>query len=161
MRARLKVKIKAHLTINGITPPNEYGLFTRKGVEWLHGLQSDTVESYLPILSTLTVQVERLSKELRSMAPENEDVRLLMTIPGAPRKRSCAISNKRAGVPQHMLGEPYRHAGRQCMSEARAKMRIRARPHRDPRPLACAFSFSNHGYEEKSPFEAPEVMTLC
>jgi len=82
MRARLKVKIKAHLTINGLTPPSEYGLFTRKGVEWLHSLQSDTVESYLPVLSALTVQVERLSKELRNMAPMDEDVRLLMTIPG-------------------------------------------------------------------------------
>ena len=36
MRARLKVKIRAHLTMNGITPPPKYGLFTRKGVEWLH-----------------------------------------------------------------------------------------------------------------------------
>jgi transposase len=82
MRSKLKVKIKAHLTINGLTPPSEYGLFTRKGLEWLHSQQSDAIESYLPVLSTLTVQIERLSKELRKMAPENEDVRLLMTIPG-------------------------------------------------------------------------------
>jgi transposase len=82
MRAKLKVKIKAYLTINGLTPPSEYGLFTKKGVEWLHSQQSDAIESYLPVLSTLTVQIERLSKELRRIAPQDEDVRLLMTIPG-------------------------------------------------------------------------------
>jgi transposase len=82
MRSKLKVKIKAHLTINGLASPVEYGLFTRKGIEWLHNLQSDAVESYLPVLSTLTIQIERLSRELRRMAPEDRDVRLLMTIPG-------------------------------------------------------------------------------
>ena len=76
------MKIKAHLTINGLTPPVECGLFTRKGIEWLHSQQSDAIESYLPVLFTLTIRIERLSKELRRIAPENEDVRLLMTIPG-------------------------------------------------------------------------------
>jgi hypothetical protein len=33
MRSKLKVKIKADLTINGLTPPSEYGLFTKKGLE--------------------------------------------------------------------------------------------------------------------------------
>ncbi|MDG6996475.1 MAG: hypothetical protein JRN52_11180 [Nitrososphaerota archaeon] len=42
------------------------------------------------------------------------------------------------------------------MSEARAEMRIRAQPHRDPRPLACL-----QQWLRKEPLsEASEVMTL-
>jgi len=82
MRSKLKVKVRAQLTINGFTPPSEYGLFTAKGLEWLHSLQLNAVESYLPVISTLDIQVGKLSRELRMMASGDEDVRLLMTIPG-------------------------------------------------------------------------------
>jgi len=105
MRSKLKVKIKAHLTINGLTPPSEYGLFTRKGLEWLHGLQSDAVESYLPVLSTLTLQIERLSKELRRMAPEDEDVRLLMTIPGVGYYSALLVKSEIGTIDRFPDGE--------------------------------------------------------
>jgi transposase len=82
MRGKLKVKIKAQLLINGLTPPSEHGLFTVKGLEWLRSLQLDAVDSYLPVIHTLTIQVGKLSRELRGMAPQDEDVKLLMTIPG-------------------------------------------------------------------------------
>ena len=35
-RVKLRVKIKNLLTYEGIKPPAEYGLFSQKGVEWLH-----------------------------------------------------------------------------------------------------------------------------
>jgi transposase len=82
MRSKLKVKIKAQLVINGFTPPSKYGLFTSKGLEWLRSLQLDAVDSYLPVIQTLTIQVGKLSRELRGLASGDEDVRLLMTIPG-------------------------------------------------------------------------------
>jgi hypothetical protein len=68
MRSKLKVKVRAQLTINGFTPPSEYGLFTAKGLEWLHSLQLDAVDCYLPVISTLDIQVGKLSRELRMMA---------------------------------------------------------------------------------------------
>jgi len=37
-RVRLRVKIKNLLTYEGIKPTADYGLFTQKGVEWLHSL---------------------------------------------------------------------------------------------------------------------------
>jgi hypothetical protein len=43
MRSKLKVKIKAQLTVNGLAPPSEYGLFTVKGLEWLRSVQLDAV----------------------------------------------------------------------------------------------------------------------
>jgi transposase len=82
MRSKLRVKIRAQLTINGIQPPTEHGLFTSKNLEWLHSLQLDSIESYLPVISTLDTQIGKLSKELQAIAPQDDDVRLLMTIPG-------------------------------------------------------------------------------
>ena len=105
MRSKLKVKIKVDLTINGLTPPSEYGLFTRKGLEWLHSLESDAVESYLPVLFTLTIQIERLSKELRSMAPEDEDVRLLMTIPGVGYYSALLVKSEIGDISRFPDGE--------------------------------------------------------
>ena len=105
MRSRLKVKIRADLTINGVTPPSEYGLFTRKGNEWLHSLQSDPVESYLPVISTLTLQIEKLSRELREMAPEDEDVRLLMTIPGLGYYSALLVKSEIGEVSRFPDGE--------------------------------------------------------
>jgi transposase len=105
MRAKLKVKIKAYLTINGITPPAEYGLFTKNGLEWLHSLQSDAVESYLPVLSTLTIQINRLSGELRRIAPENADVKLLMTIPGVGYYSALLIKSEVGEISRFADGE--------------------------------------------------------
>ena len=105
MRSRLKVKIRNDLTINGLTPPSEYGLFTRKGTAWLHSLQSDPVESYLPVLSTLTIQIEKLSKELRSIAPEDEDVRLLMTIPGLGYYSALLVKSEIGDISRFPDGE--------------------------------------------------------
>lgn len=82
MRSKLKVKIRAQLVVNGLTPPSEHGLFTSNGVRWLRSLQLDAVDCYLPVIHTLDIQVGKLSRELRGMASGDEDVRLLMTIPG-------------------------------------------------------------------------------
>ena len=82
MRSKLKVKVRAQLTVNGIQPSSEHGLFTSKNLEWLHSLQLDSIESYLPVISTLDTQIGKLSKELQAIAPQDENVKLLMTIPG-------------------------------------------------------------------------------
>jgi transposase len=68
MRSKLKVKIKAQLAINGFTPPSEHGLFTAKGLEWLRSLRLDAVDSYLPVIQTLDIQVGKLPRKLRGMA---------------------------------------------------------------------------------------------
>jgi transposase len=82
MRSELKVKIRACLLYNGVDEPKEFGLFTKKGLIWLQSLEMEAIESYLPVISVLSVQIEKMSYQLKLMAPEDEDVRLLMTIPG-------------------------------------------------------------------------------
>lgn len=81
-RVRLRVKVKSVLTYEGLKWPSEHGLFTKSGVEWLHGLNIDSIESYLRILERLDEEIRLLSKELCSVAENDEDVKLLMTIPG-------------------------------------------------------------------------------
>jgi hypothetical protein len=115
------------------------------------------LNSLFEIIESFDSQIDSFTAKIASIAKDDPRVRLLMTMPGAPRKRNRTISDKGAGVPQHMLGESYRHAGRQRVSEARAEMRIRALPHRDPRPLACL----QQSWLRKEPLsEASEVMTL-
>jgi len=81
-RAKLMTKIRGVLAYDGIKPPKEHGLFTRNGVEWLQSLGFEPIECFLRVMEVLNVEIRRLSLELRRMAGEDEDVRLLMTIPG-------------------------------------------------------------------------------
>lgn len=80
--SKLKVKIRDVLAYEGVKPPEGYGLFTRKGVDWLQGLGLDSVDCYLRLMAPLHREVLLLSKELRGMARGDPDVKLLMTIPG-------------------------------------------------------------------------------
>jgi hypothetical protein len=50
-RVKLKTRIKSILTYQGIKPRSTYGLFARKGVDWLHALDFEPAESYLRIIS--------------------------------------------------------------------------------------------------------------
>ncbi|MGA3112061.1 MAG: hypothetical protein ABSE15_08520, partial [Candidatus Bathyarchaeia archaeon] len=81
-RVKLRVKVKSVLTYEGLKWPSDHGLFTKKGVEWLHELKIDSVESYLRILESLDEEIKLLSKELVGVAEDDEDVKLLMSIPG-------------------------------------------------------------------------------
>jgi transposase len=81
-RVKLRVKVKSVLTYEGLKWPSEHGLFTKKGVGWLHELKIDSVESYLRILESLDDEIKLLSKELVGVAEDDEEIKLLMTIPG-------------------------------------------------------------------------------
>jgi len=81
-RTKLMVKIKGFLTYEGMKPPTEHGLFTVKGVEWLRGLGLEPIDCYLRVMDALRREIQRLSLELRRMASRDEDVGLLMTVPG-------------------------------------------------------------------------------
>jgi transposase len=79
---KLKAKIRAALVYEGVKPPEKPGLFTRKGVEWLKGLGNESIDCYLRLMEPLNREILGLSKELRAMARDDPEVRLLETIPG-------------------------------------------------------------------------------
>ncbi len=81
-RAKLKVKIKSVLLYEGVKAPSDHGLFTLKGVEWLRSLSFESIDSYLRIMNLFNREIKLLSKELVGLAEDDEDVKLLITIPG-------------------------------------------------------------------------------
>ena len=56
-QTKLKVKIRSVLTYEGIKPPKGYGLFTRRGVEWLRGLGLEPIDSYLRVMAPLREEI--------------------------------------------------------------------------------------------------------
>jgi hypothetical protein len=58
------------------------GLFTRKGFDWLRSLGLEPIDCYLRLIVVLNGEIRRLSRELKQLAGLDDDVRLLMTIPG-------------------------------------------------------------------------------
>ena len=81
-RVKLRVKIKSYLTYQGLKWPSEFGLWTKAGIVWLHCLELAPVESYLRLIDVFSEEIKLLSKELESLAKGDEDVGLLMTVPG-------------------------------------------------------------------------------
>jgi transposase len=93
------------IAVNGIQPPSDRGLFTSKGLEWLHSLQLDSVESYLPVISSLDIQIGKLSKDLQAIAPQDEDVKLLMTIPGIGYYSALLVKSEIGNITRFPDGE--------------------------------------------------------
>jgi len=81
-QTKLKVKIRSTLTYKRVKPPKGYGLYTRKGVEWLRSLGLEPVDSYLRLMAPLKEEIRLLSLRLRRIAAGDEGIRLLTTIPG-------------------------------------------------------------------------------
>jgi transposase len=81
-RVKLRVKIKSFLTYQGLKWPTDYGLWTKAGLVWLHGLNLTPIESYLRLIDGLSEEIRLLSNELKREAKGDEDVGLLMTVPG-------------------------------------------------------------------------------
>jgi len=104
-RVKLRVKIKSILTYEGIRWPSDHGLFTVKGVEWLHGLRLEPVESYLRVLKPLDDEIRLVSKQLRGLAGKDEDVKLLMTIPGIGYYSALLVKSEIGDVNRFPFGD--------------------------------------------------------
>jgi len=104
-RVKLRVKIKSILTYEGIRWPSDHGLFTGKGVEWLHALGLEPVESYLRVIKPLDDEIRLLSKQLRGLAEDDEDVKLLMTIPGIGYYSALLVKSEVGDINRFSFGE--------------------------------------------------------
>ena len=82
VRQGTKLKIRSTLTYEGVRPPERYGLYTKKGVEWLESLGLEPVDTYLRVIVTLKEEIWLPSLEFRHMSAGDEEMRLLTTIPG-------------------------------------------------------------------------------
>jgi hypothetical protein len=80
--SKFKVKIRDVLAYEGIKPPTEYRLYTRKGVELLRSLDLEPVDCYLRLMGPLNWEALKLSMEFGGTAREDPYVMLFMTIQG-------------------------------------------------------------------------------
>ncbi len=104
-RVKLRVKIKSFLTYEGIKWPSEHGLFSRKGVEWLGSLKFESVDSYLRIMDIFDEEIKVLSRQLEGLAKEDEDVKLLMTVPGIGYYSALLVKSEIGDVNRFPFGE--------------------------------------------------------
>jgi len=104
-RVRLRAKIRSILTYEGIKPPSEHDLFTEKGVEWLHRLNLEPVESYLQIIKPLDDEIKQLSKHLKELAKDDGDVKLLMTVPGVGYYTALLVKSETGHINRFSDGE--------------------------------------------------------
>jgi transposase len=104
-RVKLRVKIKSILTYEGVRWPSDQGLFTRRGVEWLHGLSLEPVESYLRVIETLDDEIRLLSRQLKGLAQSDEDVKLLMTIPGIGYYSALLVKSEIGDINRFPFGD--------------------------------------------------------
>lgn len=86
LRTRVKNKIHSFLAIRGIEHDFK-DLFSSDGVEFLNNLELDKkgkimLNDYIETLINLTVKIKRVSRIIKSIAEENDDAKLLMSMYG-------------------------------------------------------------------------------
>lgn len=104
-RVRLRVKIKSFLTYQGLKWPTDHGLWTKGGLVWLHGLNLDPIESYLRLIDTFGEEIRILSRELEGLARNDEDVKLLMSIPGIGYYSALLVMSEIGDIGRFPFGE--------------------------------------------------------
>ena len=88
-RTRFKNKIHAELAKRGIRVLRSP--FTKKGIVSLKEYGIKAVDECLVMIGTLNGRIKEISNELKQKAEENEDAKLLMTIPGVGYFSALAI----------------------------------------------------------------------
>lgn len=97
-RTRAKNGIRGLLRSIGIKAPVKGKLWTRKGIEWLQGLELDNAmhalkrDLLLVELETLGEQVKRVEKELERYAEGSVAAQLLRSIPGVGPRTAEAVA---------------------------------------------------------------------
>jgi len=86
MRTKLKNKIHSIVLMKGITTisstSNHYHSFTQPYIEKLLEINDYRITSYIHLMKSLDTEIKDISKEILSIAKEDENAKLLMTIPG-------------------------------------------------------------------------------
>ena len=96
-RTRTKNAIRALLRTEGVTTPNEFGLWTKKGVAWLQSLsfeqelQTLKRDLLLDELETLERQIKRIEAGLKEYSKDNTTVYQLQSIPGIGLRTAEAV----------------------------------------------------------------------
>lgn len=95
LRARLKNKVHALLSKNGIACPCA-DIFCQKSFAWLSSLSPrecyrDALSGYIRLAKALAEEIKEVEKAIKDLAEESPEARLLMTMPGLSYYSSLLI----------------------------------------------------------------------
>lgn len=129
VKTRTEVKNRVHNLLDKYELHSEMSdLFGRKGLEWLGNLQLPAIDktilnSDLQLLEALDRQIQNMNLEIAKLAYSEEDVKLLMTMPGVDYYAAMIISSeigdvKRFSAPEKLaswagLAPSVRQSGNQ------------------------------------------------
>lgn len=97
-RTRAKNVIRALLRRAGTVPPQQPGLWTKKGIGWLRQLELPTMSQQFRLdllveeIETLNRQLRRIEQELNHRADESSAVFVLQSIPGVGVRTAEAVA---------------------------------------------------------------------
>jgi transposase len=97
-RTRAKNSLRSLLRCAGVVPPSRPGLWTKKGMVWLRGLELPTASQrlrrdlLLEEIESLANQVRRLEQQLNHQARRSPAVACLRTIPGVGVRTAEAVA---------------------------------------------------------------------
>lgn len=79
----LKREVLAHLLQKGVRVPDEYRTnFTQKHIAWMRSMKDLVLDDKLDVLEMVEEKIKNVESKLDERYGENEDVRLIRTIPG-------------------------------------------------------------------------------
>ena len=108
-RTKFRVKIRDCLVYNGIKRTKDEGssngLFTIDGINWLRSLNLEPIDMYLRLIEALDREITLLSNELKEKASDDEEVKLLITIPGIGYYSALLIKSEIGEIDRFPNGE--------------------------------------------------------
>jgi transposase len=100
IKTRTEIKNRIHNLLDKYDLKSESSdIFSKQGLEWLHNLQLPTIDrtilnSDLALTDSLETQIKNMNIEIAKLACNQEDVKLLMTMPGIDYYSAMIISSE-------------------------------------------------------------------
>jgi transposase len=111
VKTRTEIKNRIHNLLDKYDLRSEFSdLFGKHGLEWLYGLQLPAIDkailnSDLQLLESLNQQIQSMNVEIAKLACNQEDVKLLMTMPGVDYYAAMIISSEIGDVKRFSAAE--------------------------------------------------------
>jgi transposase len=111
VKTRTEIKNRIHNLLDKYDLNSEFSdIFGKQGLEWLRGLQLSTIDktilnSDLALLDSLETQIQNMNIEIAKLACNQEDVKLLMTMPGIDYYSAMIISSEIGDVKRFSTAE--------------------------------------------------------
>lgn len=111
VKTRTEIKNRIHNLLDKYDLKSDFSdIFGKQGLEWLQGLQLPPIDrtilnSDLALLDSLETQIQNMNIEIAKLACNQEDAKLLMTMPGIDYYSAMIISSEIGDVKRFSTAE--------------------------------------------------------